>query len=258
MTVAALCPSTHATSCLFCRHMSTLSLWPAMLVVMTTRTLLCAHRRLWLIVLLGAAPVLADVLGLSPSVFAQVAQRWGEVGVQHLRAWQAMSEGLQHASVDQQVTTVNTWMDENVPYISDLQHWHVDDYWATPVEFIASHGGDCEDFAIAKYFTLRALGVAADQLRITYVEAIDLHQAHMILAYYPHPGQEPLILDSLVKRILPASQRPDLVPVYSFNAEGLWQARLQGRGVRIGRADELDKWRDVLQRMASQQTAPMK
>ncbi len=230
-----------------------------MLVGMKIRALLRTRSRLFLfVVLLCAVPVLADVLGLSPAVFAMVAQRWGAAGVERLHAWQAMSDGLQHAPVDQQIATVNTWIDETVPYISDLQHWHVDDYWATPVEFIASHGGDCEDFAIAKYFTLRALGVAADQLRITYVEVADLHQSHMILAYYPHPGEEPLILDSLVKRILPASQRPDLMPVYSFNAEGLWQARLQGRGVRIGRAGELNKWRDVLQRMAAQQSATMK
>ncbi len=210
-----------------------------------------------LLILLAGGPVLADVLQLTPAAVQQVAQRWGAAGVQRLRDWQAMADSLVHAAEAEQIETVNRWLD-GLPYISDQEHWHQEDYWATPLEFVGSNGGDCEDFAIAKYFTLRALGVPADKLRITYVEAVDLHQAHMILAYYPQPGQEPLILDSLVKRILPASQRPDLVPVYSFNVEGLWLARLQGRGERIGQGAEVRQWRDVMQRLQSQQVLPMR
>jgi len=62
---------------------------------------------------------------------------------------------------------------------------------------LASNGADCEDFSIAKYFALKELGVPIQRLRITYVKAVRLNQAHMVLAYYPEPDAVPLILDNL-------------------------------------------------------------
>ena len=92
------------------------------------------------------------------------------------------------------------------PFVSDIQHWGKTDYWATPVEFLSTNGGDCEDYSIAKYFTLRTLGVADDKLRITYVkELVQYNEAHMVLAYFPNADDEPLVLDNINKTILPAS-----------------------------------------------------
>jgi predicted transglutaminase-like cysteine proteinase len=85
----------------------------------------------------------------------------------------------------------------------------------------ASNGGDCEDYVIAKYFLLKELGIPVERLRITYVKAISINQAHMVLAYYPSPGADPLILDNLEDGVRPASERDDLVPVYSFNDEDI-------------------------------------
>ncbi len=81
------------------------------------------------------------------------------------------------------------------------------------MELLTTNGGDCEDFSIAKYLTLRAMGVPDDQLRIIYVKALELNQAHMVLAWYKTPGSDPLILDNLINDIKPASQRNDLEPV---------------------------------------------
>ena len=93
------------------------------------------------------------------------------------------------------------------------------------------------------------LGVPDEKLKITYVKAVQLNQAHMILAYYPSPGAEPLILDNLINEILPASERPDLVPVYSFNGEGLWLSKLSSQeGKRIGNANKLESWKDLMTR----------
>ncbi len=108
-----------------------------------------------------------------------------------------------------------------LPFRSDASHWGVADYWATPAEMSASNGGDCEDYVIAKYFLLKELGIPVERLRITYVKAISINQAHMVLAYYPSPGAEPLILDNLEDGVRPASERDDLVPVYSFNDEDI-------------------------------------
>src|SRR5690606_3765884 len=98
-------------------------------------------------------------------------------------------------------------------------------------------------------FTLRELGVPDEQLKITYVKALEQNQAHMVLAYYETAEAEPLILDNLKPDVLPASARPDLVPVYSFNGEGLWLAKMRDReDRRIGDADSLDSWQALLRR----------
>lgn len=111
---------------------------------------------------------------------------------------------------------VNGYFDRLRP-IADLEHWGVEDYWATPAEFLASGGGDCEDYAIAKYFTLKELGVPASRLRLVYVRTWRANAAHMVLAYYAAPDAEPVILDNLDTGIRAASDRPDLEPVYMFN-----------------------------------------
>jgi predicted transglutaminase-like cysteine proteinase len=112
--------------------------------------------------------------------------------------------------------------------------------------------GDCEDYSIAKYFTLKELGVAEDKLRITYVKAIKIDQAHMVLTYFENKRAIPLVLDNLVIDIKPATQRQDLVPVYSFNGAGLWLAKARGEGQRVGEASKLSLWQDLERRMTQE------
>ena len=134
-------------------------------------------------------------------------------------------------------------------FVSDQKHWGKEDYWATPVEMLATNGGDCEDYSIAKYFTLREMGFPIEQLKITYVKALTINQAHMVLAYYATPTSEPLILDNLIDEIKPASQRTDLLPVYSFNAEGLWLTKFKSKqNKRIGTPEKLSSWLDLISR----------
>ena len=135
-----------------------------------------------------------------------------------------------------------------VPYKTDLEHWGKSDYWATPIEMLGTNGGDCEDYVIAKYFSLRQLGIPDSKLRMMFVTALSVKQAHMVLAYYPEPNAIPLILDNINPRILPASKRRDLRPVYSFNGEGLWLAKAQGRGSKLGRSKHT-LWDDLSARI---------
>ncbi len=132
-----------------------------------------------------------------------------------------------------------------VRFVDDLAHWGAADYWATPAETVASNGGDCEDYSIAKYFLLKELGVPVARLRLTYVNAVRLGQAHMVLAYYPRPDAEPLVLDNLDPAVRPASQRADLVPVYSFNDEEVW---VESRG-RTGSPRQIRNWSAVVERL---------
>jgi predicted transglutaminase-like cysteine proteinase len=129
--------------------------------------------------------------------------------------------------------------------VEDTVHWGVVDYWATPAESVGSDGGDCEDFSIAKYFLLKELGVPIGRLRMTYVKAIRLNQAHMVLAYYPRPDADPLVLDNLEDTVRPASERTDLVPVYSFNDEEVW---MEARG-RSGSPRQIRNWSAMIERL---------
>ncbi len=132
-----------------------------------------------------------------------------------------------------------------IQFVDDQKHWGEADYWATPAESVASNGGDCEDFTIAKYFLLKELGVPISRLRMTYVKALKLNQAHMVLAYYPRPDADPLVLDNLEETVRPASQRTDLVPVYSFNDEEVW---IEARG-RSGSPRQIRNWNLLLERL---------
>lgn len=130
-------------------------------------------------------------------------------------------------------------------FIDDIKLWGKTDYWATPLEFLGAGGGDCEDFSIAKYFSLRELGVDDEKLRLIYVKALKLNQFHMVVAYYPTPSAVPLILDNLEGTIRPATERGDLAPIYSFNGQHLWLMRERGQGELAGEASRLSLWNDL-------------
>lgn len=191
---------------------------------------------------------LAIGLELAPRLLELVEERYGTEARERLEKWEQLANISRRAPEERQLRLVNGFFN-TVPFKSDIGHWGEEDYWATPVELLATHGGDCEDYSIAKYLTLRALGVPDEKLRIVYVKALELNQAHMILAYYPTPEGDPLILDNLVNEIKPASQRTDLEPVYSFNGEGLWLTKLRGKSRRIGQAQKLDRWVDLNDRL---------
>lgn len=169
-------------------------------------------------------------------------------GRNRLLAWQSLLTEQTGAAEYDQLRAVNTFFNVQLRFEDDRSLWGQGDYWATPVEALRIGGGDCEDYAIAKYITLRRLGISAEKLRITYVKAIRLNQAHMVLTYYEQPSAVPVVLDNLVGGILPATQRTDLVPVYAFNGEGLW---LPGRSGdrQVSDSKRLSRWQDLLKKM---------
>ncbi|MDY7562439.1 transglutaminase-like cysteine peptidase [Pseudomonas sp. CCC3.2] len=169
-------------------------------------------------------------------------------GRYRIDAWQRLLSTEKQASEKEKLEVVNQFFNHQIRYVEDIDNWHQVDYWATPIESLWKGAGDCEDYAIAKYFSLRRLGVSNDKLLITYVKALRLNRAHMVLTYYSSPNAEPLVLDSLINEIKPASQRIDLLPVYAFNAEGLWLPGVKGNK-RVGDTKRLSRWQDVLRKM---------
>ena len=162
---------------------------------------------------------------------------------------QAMLRMIDRASRQDEVarlTAVNDFFNQRIRYATDMEVWGVEDYWTSPLEVLGKGAGDCEDYAIAKYFSLASSGVPVAKLRMVYVRAMlnGKSLAHMVLAYYAQPDAEPLILDNLRPEVRPASQRPDLSPVFSFNTEGLWNG--VGAASMGNPVVRLSQWRDLL------------
>ncbi len=199
------------------------------------------------------------VVGLQAAVWAtqpvdadRMAQAAQALGPKAVAGWQALRPVLMAAQAQGDIArlqAINDFFNRRIVFRDDLEVWGQIDYWASPFEMLGKGAGDCEDFALAKYFSLRAVGVAANKLRLVYVRAQlggpgGPVQAHMVLAYYAQPESEPLIVDNLISELRPASRRPDLTPVFSFNADGLWQGTgAQPAGDPLAR---LSRWRDVL------------
>ena len=147
------------------------------------------------------------------------------------------------------LVAINDFYNRRIVFREDLEVWQQVDYWASPLETLNQGQGDCEDYAIAKYFSLLALGIPTAKLRLVYVRAElggpgGVQQPHMVLAYYATPGGEPTILDNLLAELRTASRRPDLTPVFSFNSDGLWQGvGGPSAGDPVAR---LSRWRAVL------------
>jgi predicted transglutaminase-like cysteine proteinase len=163
--------------------------------------------------------------------------------------WVSLMQNNEDKDDWQKLRLVNHFFNIQIRFVDDIVHWREKDYWATPIEFIGTRGGDCEDFALAKYFTLKAMGVAPNKMRLMYVRALTFNQAHMVLIYSEKISDMPLVLDNLNPNILPANQRPDLKPVYSFNGDGLWLAKANGLGKKVKGKGDVVRWEDIVTRI---------
>jgi len=188
-----------------------------------------------LIVGCSSAPKIVDD-GIDPDTRQRVTQ------------WKQLIDSGPRWSDRQKLIKVNDFVNQFI-FVDDVIHWQQEDYWATPLQTLVTKGGDCEDFSIAKYFTLTAMGMDENKLKLTYVKALTINQAHMIVGYYEQPNSEPLILDNLNPKIVPASKRPDLLPVYSFNGTGLWLSKKGQSDQAVDDSQRISLWQKVLQHM---------
>lgn len=201
-----------------------------------------------LLLLLGESGALAQLSRLSDDVVRSFTRTYGNEAAQRLTRWQSLMQSTVASSDEIKRKTANDYFNQ-IPWLTDDEHWGEADYWATPLEMIGTNGGDCEDYSIGKYFTLLEMQVPKDRLLITYVRAPALNQTHMVLAYYPTADADPLILDNYNQTIMRGSERNDLIPVYSFNGDGLWLAVQRSLGRRVSDSSTLAQWRGLLKRM---------
>jgi len=207
-------------------------------------------RRWWLAALI-AFPLLAAAAYDAARVLEAAAARGPRV-VEQAQALVTQIDRSGTADELKRLKDINDFFNRRLAFKEDSVTWGVADYWASPLESLEKRAGDCEDYAIAKYFSLAATGVPTAKLRMVYVRARLQGQslAHMVLAYYPQPEAEPLILDNLRPEVLPASQRPDLTPVFSFNTEGLWQG--VGQVTAGDPLARLSLWRELVAKVRAE------
>ena len=184
----------------------------------------------------------------------QLISRFGPARIGILREWQSKLAEAKTSAESEKLKKINDFINSKIEFDEDLSIYNNSDYWATPLETIGHGRADCEDFAIIKYFSLKESGISLAKLRLVYVKArLDeaggaRMQAHMVLAYYPTPNAEPLVLDNLNPEILPASRRKDLLPVFSFNSEAIWNGVAGNSAKGKGGTAQLSRWEDLLSR----------
>lgn len=203
---------------------------------------------------LALAWLLSDVRAWNASRFQELAFREGGAhAVRRLEGWLKLLEQLKAQPVPAQLDAVNDFWNTEILASLDSRIWKKDDYWATPLQTLIKGAGDCEDFVIGKYFSLRRLGVPMEKMRLIYVRArrsvskpgSDI--AHMVLGIYETPYSDPLILDNLIDTIRNASSRRDLTPVFSFDAESIYVG-----GKASSKSTHINRWQDLLVRMRNE------
>jgi predicted transglutaminase-like cysteine proteinase len=195
------------------------------------------------VIFLGAifcAFIVSAQFEISAVLLNKIQQKFGAEAVTRVQLWQDLMKTDKNLPDQEKLKLVNQFFNRQIEFVDDIYLWGVKDYWATPIEFLVRGAGDCEDYSIAKYFTLKELGISEKKMRITYVKALKLRQAHMVLTYFETPRSVPVVLDNLISTIKLAIERKDLLPVYSFNGSGLWLAKARGSGKRVGDSSRLD------------------
>ena len=214
-----------------------------------------AFLRRCLAVLLLPLTVCCLAATLDPEALQQqLLARFGPARVTLLKDWQQLLASARTIGEEAKLKRINDFFNRNVAFDDDSAIWQQSDYWATPLETIGKGSGDCEDFAIAKYYSLRLAGVPDNKMRLIYVKARlktptgVIQQAHMVLAYYASPGAEPQVLDNLDTTIRAASKRPDLQPVFSFNSQGIFAGVSGKEAASAGGTGRLSRWADLMRR----------
>lgn len=169
-------------------------------------------------------------------------QRYGERGDRAYADWKALLDRAVREPPQRKLARVNDFFNQRIR-LSDGRA----DYWATPGEVLGSGRGSAIELAVAKYFTLLALNLPAESLRLVYVQrqGEPVGTKRMVLAWYAASDREPLLLDA-GGELQAAAKRSDLRPIYSFNSLGVWDETAQA--VAAGHGSRLAIWEDTLRR----------
>ena len=148
----------------------------------------------------------------------------------------------------EKIALVHRFFEDNIEWRPDLCEYSVAEYWATPAEVMERKAGDCEDIAIAKYFTLKEAGMTDDQLKIVYGQICkeDTWVPHMVLMCHSWDGQ--IILDNVNNKIMPENSRWDFISILAFNLSGIWIFKNGHPKLITTNCKRLKKWRELIER----------
>lgn len=130
------------------------------------------------------------------------------------------------ASIRDKINTVNYTVNHAIRYASDMDTYHVADYWAKPSEALSHQQGDCEDYAILKMAALYEAGVDLDQMTLVVLFDQQRHFYHAVLSVSVSGNN--LILDNMRDEVLSDKRIAGYLPLYSI---------VTGRGYLHGSRD---------------------
>ncbi len=110
---------------------------------------------------------------------------------------------------------INRAVNMSIKPASDWVQYGYADYWASPLQTLASEAGDCEDYAIVKYVALRELGIEAEDLRFVIVRDDKRQADHAVVAV--RDEQQWLILDNRTMMILNAEDARNYRPLLALD-----------------------------------------
>ena len=166
-----------------------------------------------------------------------------------LGKYQSLKEKVINYTLIRKLSHVNSFMNKTFSK-QDIDSNSSIDYWATPKEFLLQGHGDCEDYAISKYFTLLELNIPKEKLYFAVVKVKGSNTDHMVLLYLENKNSTPLVLDNLSFRVIPLTKRKKLIPKFAFNEIDAYQFTKEKftKKVRVNWGKE-DKWNKLLTRV---------
>ena len=169
--------------------------------------------------------------------------------LKRLAKYEEVRNKARNLDINKKLTQINLFINGSLAEF-DNASMGIDDYWMTPKEFFIKGHGDCEDYVIAKYFTLLELGVKKENLYPAIVKVQGSGSLHLVLLYVEYKNKSPLVLDNLSFKILPFSKRTDLTPIATFNEIDSYtltrEKFLQKANVDWGKEN---KWEKLLNRV---------
>lgn len=169
--------------------------------------------------------------------------------LKRLAKYEEVRSKARNLDINKKLAQINLFINGSLAEF-DNASMGIDDYWMTPKEFFIKGHGDCEDYVIAKYFTLLELGVKKENLYPAIVKVEGSASLHLVLLYVEDKNKSPLVLDNLSFKILPFSKRTDLTPIAAFNEIDSYtltrEKFLQKANVDWGKEN---KWEKLLNRV---------
>ena len=186
---------------------------------------------------------------ISKKELNKIENKYGKKAIKRIILWDDMLQSIQNDTETNKLKVVNDFFNK-IKYVPDKRVWKTKDYWASPFEFLGVGAGDCEDYAIAKYFALRVVGISDKKLKITYVKLKHNGTAHMVLNYYNKPSSKPIVLDNMSKMAKFDIVTSKFNPIYSFNSSGVWLVENKTKNLILQGNNKLKKWKSIISKIS--------